>query len=302
MKRLAIDLLGVLVLKIPDIESPPIVCDLTETVSRLESLLVEESEDKLVSASTAETNRTAETENLERGEVPSASVSPPDDQEQIGSDLRAEVVRTMAVLSCRSTELVGVMTATELRRLVTVYSLSPYRADKLLDKIEHEVERRTEQLKELVRSSSATVQDRLLDITSQAELLRKTLRGESESPFAGLRDRLRNFFVGEDETEQDGDATEKAEAQAKHLEMADETLTSVIGFGEYADILTSTCRSSLDKATQNMEEGALFELGRCNELIAHYRRINFDSGKRENRYDQESRRVVTKRILSRLLP
>ena len=53
---------------------------------------------------------------------------------------------------------------------------------------------------------------------------------------------------------------------------------------------------------RGVEEGTAFELGRCQELVASYRRIDFATGTRQSRYDKDRRKEIAKRALSRLFP
>ena len=69
-----------------------------------------------------------------------------------------------------------------------------------------------------------------------------------------------------------------------------------------AEELRSASGVSLDSLVQNLKQGSAFELGRCNELIENYRRVEFSTGKQRSRYDRERTKDIAKRVLSRLLP
>jgi len=57
-----------------------------------------------------------------------------------------------------------------------------------------------------------------------------------------------------------------------------------------------------EEILHQIEQGAAFELGRCLTLLERYRRIEFtdDSFSRRSRYDDERRKIIGKRVCSRL--
>ena len=63
------------------------------------------------------------------------------------------------------------------------------------------------------------------------------------------------------------------------------------------DSKESIVRSNRD---MDADEGDAFELGRCRELLATYKRINFETKERKSRHDFDRRKHIGKRILKRL--
>jgi hypothetical protein len=81
-------------------------------------------------------------------------------------------------------------------------------------------------------------------------------------------------------------------------EMVERSAKSIQKVATRVDRLKSVAIINPDHLISGIEDGAGFELGRCKELIASYRRIEFQTGTRRSRY--ERRKDIGKRILSRL--
>jgi len=295
--------------QIPHFMNPSCVCDATETISKFRDIMIEEAKSR-AALPMPQNNATTEKADIEEEEEDRAH-SGTDERGRIDSVLSTTCDRCLSSLASRSIELIGVMSVQHLRRLLMVYSSSPFRADRLVDEIEREVQERSERLRSILRSK-VSFENELVAAVAPAQELRRTIRGDAGSPFAAIRSGLRSFFRKKDRDGQEqhvenyteAEEEEEAEDQTKQeLERVDRALRSIINLGEYAEALTRATSSSLDKTTRGMEQEALFELGRCSELVAHYRRIvDFESGRREDRYDVDTRRAMAKRVLSRLLP
>lgn len=299
-KRYTTDILHALEKRITLIDSTSVVCDLLETIAMLRESLGDEP--AIVESLSKEANRTATTSDGRKPALVSDAVT--SNQKTADADLLVTNKRLLSAIATRSAEMTDIMTAAELRRVLCVYSLLPFRSDELVTKIEEEVGRRKTKLTRRFPPET-TMQDRLLLGASYAQMLKDHLDGHGRSPFSALKNGLKSLFGSnadnndEDETistEQDGAA--KA-AELEHIEAA---LQSIIDLSEGAADFATASRVSFDKVTRDIEQGTLFELGRCSELIAHYRRIDFESGQRKTRFDQDLRRDMTKRVLSRLMP
>jgi hypothetical protein len=193
------------------------------------------------------------------------------------------------------------MTATQLRELLFTYSMSHEKADDLIAEIEHIVHTRRDALIDLLAQPG--LGERIAYGARRAEEARRRLSADRGSPFAAIRKGIiKTLFTSEDADEDKSKLAEFEGIDASDLELADGALQEMVDVGRYISVLNSSCRSSFGKATREIEEGTMFELGRCIELIAGYRRIDFESGQRKTRLDQELRRNMSKRVLSRMLP
>ena len=68
------------------------------------------------------------------------------------------------------------------------------------------------------------------------------------------------------------------------------------------DALGKGARFSIDDVVEDVDQSVALELGRCQELVESYRRIEFSTGTQRSRYDKERRKDISKRVLSRLSP
>jgi hypothetical protein len=200
-------------------------------------------------------------------------------------------------------EVVGKLRADELRRLLAVYALLPFQADYLIDTIEKEVEKRMGYLTSM--SSTDVVEDLLQEAAANSMAVNKTLFGEShagDSPLSAIKKGLRSLFMSSDSAEHISDDNVANMLTAEVSSMIQEAADSAYKAVRRLEGIGSAALVSPDRIIQDIEEGAAFELGRCQELIKSYRRVEFSTGRRKSRYDKVRRRDISKRVLSRLLP
>jgi hypothetical protein len=230
----------------------------------------------------------------------------------------AELSESMlSAVAVQTTEHVGSLSAVELRRILTVYSLSPFKSDDLVNSIEAEVIKRADLLDS--RGSRERGMNLLRSAASSSRIVISAFTEESVdgvSALSAIKNGLRSIFrqskAKEDKSSNDGnedtsddnihdDEEEEDESVQERLHIEIErALHSIV---EAADYLEQAGDASRDQVVQRLEEGVLFELGRCHQLVDHYRRIDFkDLGSSTSRFDQERRRVMVKRVLSRLHP
>ncbi len=198
-------------------------------------------------------------------------------------------------ISHSSRGVVKTATTSELRRLLAVYSLLPFRADDLINEIEKEIDAR---LSTPDSQPWITVEKRLRDAKERSESLQRKLFHETES--SGLTV-LKNGFMSLFGSSEDNESAEK-NLSDELIEMIRASINSTIEAATSLQEMKETLDVSIDSIGQQNMEKKYFELGRCQELIANYRRIEFSTGSRRSRYDKERRKDISKRVLHRLLP
>jgi hypothetical protein len=277
-KPFLLDVLRCVLAIIPLLEDGSQYCDIVESLGALKASL----------------NTGAESENVTSVELELAELS--------------EIV--LSAVAVQTMEHVGSLSAVELRRLLTVYSLSPFESNDLVNSIEIEVIRREDLL------DSAESRERGRDLLQSAASSARTVisafteeSADGGSTLSAIKNGLWSMFrqsnAKEDASNDNEDASdnipddrEEETVQEKlHVDI-EKALRSIV---EAADYLEGPGDASFI-SERLLEGGVLFELGRCRELIEHYRRIDFDSGSSTSRFDQERRRIMVKRVLSRLHP
>lgn len=295
-KQYTVDILQAIQSRIAGMKSTSFVCDLTETIASLHNLLLEESCSQEVATVEQLSNETRAGDNNEEEEEEETLNEGVAD---VDPELKELCDAVLSSLSRHAATLVESIRPVEMQRLLSVFALSPFQTDELVSAIEGEVERRLSKL----HQTGPDLRDRLARCAVQADRLR---RNDAGSPLDAIRDGLRSIFGRHKHDESVDDASENLEGEDEadndNLEQIDETLGSIVELAAMTEEVEAATTTSIGRLTQNAMEGAFFELGRCRELIAHYRRIDFQSGKRETRYDHELRRSMAKRVLSRLLP
>jgi len=241
--------------------------------------------------------------------------SAPQHDETIVSDeiIVAMCDKLLCLVTSRAVDMVKDLRAHTLRAILMSVSMLPLQVDDCVDTIEREVARRIGLLENAPRRN---IDQLLQQVASNASDVKRLLFGEeptkeSRSPLASLKDGLKGIFrspspkheSGEDEPEKLDLRTAYNETNATELVLRVKMgLQSIIDAATGIGNATQGCQLSLDKLMVAPQHEALFELGRCSELIEQYRRIDFVSGSRRSRFDEERRRDMAKRVLSRKLP
>ena len=180
----------------------------------------------------------------------------------------------------------------QIRRCLLHVVLLPFQADDYVDAADTEVGKRLLALdSDAVTSRLGSIQDLSKYAADAAVDIAATLSDISvgDHPFKFLR------------------------KGGKDNELASEKLSDIAA--EANRVAASACEAAarLDRVSrganlngegllQQTEHGAAFELGRCQALIERYHRIVFndDSFSRRSRYDDERRKIIGKRVCSRL--
>lgn len=202
----------------------------------------------------------------------------------------------LALIASKMPDKINHCTAQELRRLLSVYSLLPFQADRLIQEIEKEVEGRLPQSDSIPR---VTVEEILQDAKAKNEIVQKVLfhQTDSSSLSTTLKNSVMSLFRASDKA-----GPEETNLPEDLALMIRESIASTLKVSASLQGMRSTLNVSIDTIGQQASEGMYFELGRCQELIANYRLVEFSTGTRRSRYDKERRKEISKRVLSRLLP
>jgi hypothetical protein len=225
---------------------------------------------------------------------------PPLDDATIDEEMRQLCDIILTFIGSQARDMAGKLSSVEIRRFLVVYSLLPFQDDELVNDFAQEIENR---LLHLQRSPNSSFESLLINARSKTLSVNTTLFGDSSSGsrFDLIKNGIKNLFSSSD----DVDTLEKKEENliTEELEsLIQESASTTSMAAKSIENLHIASGISLDSIFQDLKRGTAFELGRCNELIENYRRIEFSTGKFRSRYDKERRQDIAKRVLSRLLP
>ena len=201
---------------------------------------------------------------------------------------------------------VTVMPVKLLRLTVWVVVQMCAQADELIDIIESETKRRLASL-----LSTITVDDTFsfLLATAMTEAIDAKAffqhdDDERQNPFNILRQGIKAVFSGPDKPEDTEivDQNVSSEVLENLRVQLDSACASIIRVGDWVNQTEVACLVSCEDVLGREQQRSLIELGRCKELIAQYRRYDFGTGIAASRFASGARRMMTKRMLSRLLP
>jgi hypothetical protein len=236
---------------------------------------------------------------------PQRPSSDENDQEQEDSKgpiacLATECDRMLSLLARTAAQMVGDMSPENLRRLISVYTLSPFRADELVAAASREVEIRLDSM-EFLSPDNVYLESQLKSIACRVSAsLRRFDVGEATGFGATIRKGLSSFFGVNEKVETEalnGDTSEAA-----LIEDLRNSLLSIVDLSERLSSLSRVSRASIDGSCRSLIRNSAFELGRCRDLIDHYSRIDFETGDRRSRHVHDDKRRMAKQVLSRLLP
>lgn len=224
--------------------------------------------------------------------------------EERSSALDESVIEEQMLQSCeiilesigaKARGMLGSLSAEEIRRLLAVYSLLPFQDDALIDDIFEEVTIRKSHLQQ---SPNDSIENILPSPNTTALSLNATELG---SPFDNIKNGIMSFFSTSDDADSKDNIDSNSATEEMTTSIEDPTATMSKAAKSVND-LHAASGISMDSVFQNIQKGAAFELGRCDELIENYRRIEFSTGTVRSRYDKERRKEIAKRVLGRLLP
>lgn len=205
--------------------------------------------------------------------------------------------KILTLIAVRAQKGVKDFSAKDLRRLLSIYSLLPLQADDLVNDADAEIRSRLSSLLKIRPPNS--VEKYFRDAKHKSELVQQEFFQEAESSgLTAVKNGIMSLFRSTDEAE----STEEKALPEALAAMIQDSINSNIEASAALQEMQDTLDVSIDSIAQRSSEGTHFELGRCQELIANYRRMEFSTGNRRSRYDKERRMVISKRVLSRLLP
>ena len=197
--------------------------------------------------------------------------------------------------------------AADLRRLLTVFATLPFEADELVDCIEDEVTTRLQMLDELDGVDLEELLQRVANVSTASQDDGQERQSRLSSFKVGLQSLFSSAAQEEDFDDEDEQEEDDVETGSYGVQTV-EDLAGLVEEGASAASRLESLMATFHKSTKKRvdllircsEDGAVFELGRCQELLASYRRINFETKERHGRYDIDRRREIGKRVLTRL--
>ena len=272
------------------LQDETVICDLLECIMTLK--LTIDDEEPLFSAEDMDKNTTATVTEMSSSEL----IKEKGEEKSVETDINYGPLLTAVASAC--IDQLPTFTAEGMLRIVTVMCNVPFQCDDLISAIESEVDQREQNLEQptdlessiqIALSSVLSIKDRILDEDD-----------DSKSPLSAVQNGLRSIFRQstkdlDDEIPDEPEATPDHSLDTKEVKQLLIAATSALDSLK-ASFQADTMRSSV-KSVDNE-----FALSRCRVAIDQYRRIDFRQGSRESRFDQQRRRDMSKRLLSRLLP
>ena len=208
---------------------------------------------------------------------------------------------TQKILSCateQAANCIGHLSPEQLRRILIVVTVSPFEASLFIDAVECELLNRslgTSQAMKSIRGMLSTA----TEPASRSQSRSPGGKVEIDSPMSSFTNTIRSLFYhseGGNEFSLEERIPQTVEESSDHLH---EKVAQLLETTDRLRAVAKISGADIDAMLQIIEEGANFELGRCKELVAAYRRIDFKSCTRQSRYDKERRKDIGKRLLSR---
>jgi hypothetical protein len=285
---IVLELLKHLQLKLHGVGSTnDILCDIAET---LVSLI--EEEQRLKNSS---------------GDVSSAEISEDAATNDETSEERTVLTESMSILTSIASTIAdrsSGLTCSQICRLLDVYCILPFQADEMIKSLEDEVSVRRAILLSLPTRKGYTLDMLLRKATESIENLSGALLEESStSIFRSLKAGIVSLFSPEETTSKEEE--EMRNSKEEIVTMIKECFSAVSGPSHRISKFQEALKKSIEALMKESENCAALDLGKAQDLIETYRRVEFVTGKprsRRSRYDQIRRENITKRVLSRLLP
>jgi hypothetical protein len=225
-----------------------------------------------------------------------------DKQEQKSTTVTAAILdstdRLLACVAETAIERVHDLSGAEMRKLLLVLLVIPFQADDLVAAMEEETNQRTAALS--FAADKERIQDLIGDAGDSALQAHNSLATRPSTVGSAIKNGIKAIFgvndVDEEISEEDA---ERFSQVAESIHRTSELLGDISERMERVERATGLDTETL---MRGVEQGAAVELGRCRELIASYRRIDFATGSPGDRCDNERRKEIGKRLLSRLFP
>ena len=277
------------------------ICNLVETVGLLRDSFKhqkinqkKESVDKKHDQSSEPSD---ETDDAEKESKDSSQIEDESNTEEKVWDSSSYILQE---ISSQARKAKSKLTASEIRRVLAVYSLLPFQADSLIKELNDEVSRRLSYIDSLAGSS---FQGTINRAQSESQAIDKAFFQESDSSaFHSIKSGLMSLFQASDEKDGENVNSQENKLTEDVAGSVHSLVSAVSEIDANARRFTSGSGTCLDLLMTEVSEAHMFEFGRCRELISHYRRVEFSTGTLKSRYDKERRKDISKRVLSRLLP
>jgi uncharacterized membrane protein YgaE (UPF0421/DUF939 family) len=226
-----------------------------------------------------------------------------DKQEQNSTVVTAAAIldstdRLLARVAETAIEKVHDLSGAEMRKLLLVYLCVPFQADDLVAAMEEETNQRTAALRFL--ADKERIQDVIRDAADSALQANNRLSARPSTVGTAIKNGIKAIFGVHDV---DDEISEEDAARLSHVvESIHRTSALLRDLSERMERVQRATGLDTETLMRGVEQSAAVELGRCRELIASYRRIDFATGSKGGRCDNERRKDIGKRLLSRLFP
>lgn len=251
---------------------------------------------------------TAMEENEAAADIVIESLLKEDGSQGMFNELRLQCNHILSELANEASRKTSRLRSQELRKLVQIYAIMPFQADCMVDAIAKEVSTR---LSAMEISSSKSITDDVLSLVRdaagsamEAAATISKFSPDGKASTKSFTDGIKAFFDRGFSSQEDDALESQNESESALVDLAERVNQAAASACKAAARIERIEKGALldaETAFRSVEEGAAFELGRCRELIASYRRMDFETGKRKSRYDKIRRKGIEKRILSRLI-
>jgi hypothetical protein len=205
--------------------------------------------------------------------------------------------RLLAGVAEKAIEKVHELSGTEMRKLLLVFLLVPFQCDSLVDAIEEETNQRMARLG--FSSDKELIEDLAKRAADSALQARNSLSAHPSTVGSTIKNGIKAIFGVHDSDEI---SEEDAARLSKVADSIDRTSTLIRDISERMERVQRGTGLGVERLLSGVEQGAAVELGRCRELVEWYHRIDFSTGSHGGRCDNERRKDIGKRLLSRFFP
>jgi hypothetical protein len=214
-----------------------------------------------------------------------------DNSTAVVTELRSICRRLLSSVASQAISLVPKLEVDELRRIMDVYTFLPVQEDALVKCIEEDVAERKIRWKEQSLSNLRASVKEAIQLAQNSFSKNGVTDDDSKRP----KKSFLQAMLFKDKT------TQRHPIEASHSGAIQEILEKLLLIDKEmeGDQLPGP---SFDSTILAIQAGCYYSLCCCEELVASYRRIEFNTGTHMSRYDKHRRRDIAKRVLSRLLP
>ena len=268
------------------------ICDVLESLMTLKSMIDEE--EPVFAAGDVEKNITATVTD---------ESSPEQTEEKCeGKSTETAIIYKplLTAVALAAIDVLPKFTAEGMLRIVTVLCNAPFQCDDLVAAIEGEIDQREKNLAERTDLETA-IQTALSSVLSIKSAILAEGGEDSKSPLSAVQNGLRSIFrhTTKDSDDEIPDKPESAQTP-DHLVDIKEVEEFLVAATSALNLLQASFEADTKLPVNGVDQE--FALSRCRVAIDQYRRIDFRQGSQETRFDQQRRRDISKKLLSRLLP